>query len=70
MSRIEFGEARRLATSVLTSSERRCSLWLAPRLPGWVNSDHLTASALLAMLMAGVSYYLARWHPALLLRAG
>ena len=71
MSRIEFGEARRLATSVLTSSERRCLLWLAPRLPGWVNSDHLTVLALLAMMMAGVSYYLARWHPpALLLAVG
>src|SRR5204863_5477386 len=37
----------------------------------WINSDHLTVLALLAMLMTGVSYYLARWHPpALLLAVG
>ena len=69
MSPREFGEARRVASSVLASSERRCLLWLAPRLPGWVNSDHLTVLALLAMLMTGVSYYLARWHPLALLLA-
>jgi len=35
-------------------------LWLAARLPGCVNSDHLTVVALVAMLMAGLSYWLAR----------
>jgi len=69
MSTTEFGEARRVATNVLAVSERRCLLWLAPRLPRWINSDHLTVLALLAMLMTGVSYYLARWHPPALLLA-
>jgi phosphatidylglycerophosphate synthase len=69
MSTTEFGEARRVATNVLAVSERRCLLWLAPRLPRWINSDHLTVLALLAMLMTGASYYLARWHPSALLLA-
>ena len=62
MSTTEFGEARRVMTSVLASLERRCLLWLAARLPRWVNSDHLTILALFAMLMTGVSYYVARGH--------
>ena len=62
MSTTEFGEARRVMTSVLASLERRCLLWLAARLPRWMNSDHLTILALFAMLMTGVSYYVARGH--------
>ena len=69
MSTTEFGEARRVATNVLAVSERRCLLWLAPRLPRWINSDHLTVLALIAMLLTGTSYYLARWHPSALLLA-
>ena len=69
MSATQFDEARRVSTSVLTSSERRCLLWLAPRLPRWINSDHLTMLALLAMLMTGVSYSLARSHPLALVLA-
>ena len=70
MSATQFDEARRVSTSVLTSSERRCLLWLAPRLPRWINSDHLTMLALLAMLMTGVSYSLARSHPLALVLDG
>jgi phosphatidylglycerophosphate synthase len=55
----EFREARRSLTSVLAPLERRTLLWLAPRLPLWVNSDHLTALALAAMVLAGLSYRLA-----------
>jgi len=69
MSATQFDEARRVSTSVLTSSERRCLLWLASRLPRWINSDHLTMLALLAMLMTGVSYSLARSHPLALVLA-
>src|SRR5215467_4169688 len=53
-------EARRSHTSVLAPLETPALLWLAARLPWWVNSDHLTVLALAAMLMAGVSYWLAR----------
>jgi archaetidylinositol phosphate synthase len=56
----EFREASRSLTSILAPLEKRTLLWLAARLPAWVNSDHLTALALAAMLLAGVSYWLAR----------
>jgi phosphatidylglycerophosphate synthase len=55
----EFREAKRSLTSVLAPLEKRTLLWLAARLPWWMNSDHLTALALAAMLMAGLSYWLA-----------
>jgi len=55
----EFREAQRSLTSVLAPLEKRTLLWLAVRLPRWVNSDHLTGLALGAMLLAGVSYWLA-----------
>ncbi len=60
MSSIGFGEAHREMTSVLAPLERRSLLWLATRVPRWINADHLTALALFAMLMVGVSYYAAR----------
>src|SRR5262245_57211385 len=56
----EFREAGRSLTSVLAPLEKRVLLWLAARMPRWVNSDHLTAVALAAMLLAGLSYCLAR----------
>ena len=65
----EFREASRSLTSVLAPLEKRTLLWLAARLPGWVSSDHLTVVALVAMLMAGLSYWLARTTRAGLLLA-
>src|SRR3954466_16133969 len=56
----EFRNARRSLTSVLTPIEKRVLLWMAVRLPRRVNSDHLTGLALTAMLLAGLSYWLAR----------
>jgi phosphatidylglycerophosphate synthase len=38
--------------------EKRVLLWLAARMPAWVNSDHLTVLGLLAMLGAGTAYWL------------
>ena len=48
-------------TSVLGTLEKRTLIWMAQRLPSWITSDHLTLLGLLAMLMAGVSYWLASW---------
>ena len=59
----EFQEATRSLTSILAPVEKRTLLWLAHRMPGWVNSDHLTALALVAMLLAGLSYWLASVTP-------
>jgi archaetidylinositol phosphate synthase len=59
----EFRDATRLLTSVLAPVEKRTLIWLADRMPGWVNSDHLTGLALVAMLLAGLSYWLASVTP-------
>jgi phosphatidylglycerophosphate synthase len=66
---MEFHEATRSLTSVLAPAERRVLMWLATRLPPWVSSDHLTGLALVAMLVAGLSYWLARVTSAGLLLA-
>jgi phosphatidylglycerophosphate synthase len=60
MEASEFRSAARAQQSVLTRLEKICLLWLAARLPRWVTSDALTALGLLAMLGAGLSYWLAR----------
>jgi archaetidylinositol phosphate synthase len=61
--RKEFHQATRVLTSVLAPLETRCLIWLAKRMPRWVNSDHLTGLALAAMFLAGLSYWLARVTP-------
>ena len=58
-----FREATRVLTGVLSPIEKRCLIWLASRLPACINSDHLTALALVAMLGAGLSYWLASVMP-------
>lgn len=58
----------RVLVSALSTLERRTLLYLAPRLPAWVNSDHLTVLALLAMVGAGLSFWLAgTWRGGLVL---
>ncbi|HEX3704335.1 MAG TPA: CDP-alcohol phosphatidyltransferase family protein [Vicinamibacterales bacterium] len=54
-----FPDAARSLTSLLAPLERTALVWLARRMPRRVNSDHLTAVALVAMLLAGASYWLA-----------
>ena len=50
----------------LAAAEKRLLIWIARRLPAWVNADHLTALALLSMALVGASLALARyWLPAL-----
>jgi phosphatidylglycerophosphate synthase len=58
-----YTAATRLHTSVLAAAEKRALIWLAERMPGWVNSDHLTGLALAAMVGAGLSYWLASVTP-------
>ena len=57
-----FKSALRLQESVTSVVERRALLWLAARMPSWVNSDHLTLLGFVAMFLAGASYLLVRWH--------
>ncbi|HTS69424.1 MAG TPA: CDP-alcohol phosphatidyltransferase family protein [Terriglobia bacterium] len=50
--------------SILARAEKAALVWMARRLPHWVNSDHLTLLGFAAMLMAGVAYWAAhrnRW---------
>ena len=54
--------ARRVHESFLAQPEKRFMIWIAERLPRWVNSDHLTVLGFLAQIMAGLSYALARWN--------
>lgn len=59
---LPFREAKRAHTSLLAASEKRCLIWIAQRLPRWVNSDHLTALGAFGMLMVGASFTYARWN--------
>jgi phosphatidylglycerophosphate synthase len=64
MEKPDFQEAGRAQVSFLAPVEKRCLIWMARRTPGWINSDHLTALGLAAMLGAGLSYWYARWNSA------
>jgi phosphatidylglycerophosphate synthase len=62
-----FPEAERHLAGLTARVEKRALLWLAPRTPGRITSDHLTLLGLLAMAGAGVLYALAGRRPWLLL---
>ena len=49
--------------SILAASEKRVLVWIASRLPRWINSDHLSALGLTAMAGAGVSFCVAQVDP-------
>ena len=58
----------RVHGSLLAAGEKRVLIWIAERLPRWVNSDHLTGLGAAGMLGAGLGYALSpHWRPALLL---
>ena len=57
-----FREAARAHTSLLAAVEKKCLVWIALRLPAWLNCDHLTALGFLGMFMVGASYAYARWN--------
>jgi len=59
-----FRDATRVLTSVLAPLEKRTLVWLAARMPARIHSDHLTGLALVAMLGAGLSFWLTAITPA------
>ena len=49
--------------SFFAGVEKTALIWIAQRLPRWVNSDHLTALGFAAMLLAGGAYTLSKQYP-------
>lgn len=68
---IGFRAAERSQGNLLAVYEKRVLLWIANRLPGWINSDHLTALGFLSLIGAGLSYwYSSRSHAGLVMSIG
>jgi archaetidylinositol phosphate synthase len=55
-----FQNAPRIQESLTAKLERKTLIWLAVRMPPWVNSDHLTLLGFASMFLACASYILAR----------
>ena len=49
--------------SFLASQEKRLLIWIAERLPRWLNSDHLSVLGLLSMAGAGLAFAYSPWNP-------
>ena len=64
-----FQIAARIQQSLTAAPERRILLWLAARMPEFINSDHLTFLGISSMLFAGICYAASGTHPAALLLA-
>jgi archaetidylinositol phosphate synthase len=60
----DFRPAERHHHSVLASIEKRTLIWLANRMPRWVNSDHLTILGFVSLLAVGLSYWYSRYSRA------
>src|SRR5262252_4083933 len=56
-----FQDAERKQLSMLAAVEKKILVWMAQRMPAWVNSDHLTLLGFVAMLAAGLCYWAASW---------
>ncbi len=69
MEKPGFKDATRAQASLLAPLEKKCLIWFARHMPAWINSDHLTIIGIMGMLLAGVSYWLARWNRNALLLA-
>jgi archaetidylinositol phosphate synthase len=63
MANQTFRDAERKQLSFLAVAEKKVLVWLAGRMPSWVNSDHLTLLGFVAMFAAGLSYWVASWDP-------
>jgi archaetidylinositol phosphate synthase len=57
--RADFKQARRVHGSFLAAAEKRTLIWMAERMPAWVNSDHLTLLGFAGQIATGVCYALA-----------
>jgi archaetidylinositol phosphate synthase len=64
-----FQNATRVHRSFLAANEKRALIWMAERMPAWVNSDHLTLLGFAAQIATGVCYALAGSDRRMLLMA-
>jgi phosphatidylglycerophosphate synthase len=55
----------RLHGSLLAAPEKRALVWMAQRMPAWVNSDHLSALGFVSMAGVGASFWLTGSRPAI-----
>ena len=60
----DFRAAERFHQSILASAEKKALIWLAERMPAWVNSDHLTILGFVSLLAVGVSDWYSRYSKA------
>jgi archaetidylinositol phosphate synthase len=67
--RADFHQATRIHGSFLAAVEQRSLVWMAERMPRWVNSDHLTILGFAAQIATGICYALARYDRRMLLAA-
>lgn len=67
MAEKSFRDAERKQLSMLARIEKRTLIWLAQRMPAWVNSDHLTGLGFVSMFAAGLLYWAASWDKRALL---
>ena len=63
MGTTTFKNAKRVQTSLLAPVEKRALHWFARHMPERINSDHLTLLGFIAMMGAGVFYYMSQWNP-------
>ena len=68
-SEAQFQPASRSNSSLLATLEKRSLIWIAQRLPAWVNSDHLTILGFLSLAVTGILYWQARASRAFLAAA-
>ncbi len=54
----DFQNAKRVQQSLLSGVEKKALIWMAERMPAFINSDHLTLVGLFAMVGAGAGYWL------------
>lgn len=62
-SSTSFKTAERSHTSFLAAREKQTLLWIAARLPAWVNSDHLTGLGFVSLVAAGGAYWYSKSQP-------
>jgi len=56
-----FKDAKRRQNSVLAGGEKKALIWMAERMPLWVNSDRLTLLGFVAQAAAGAAYAVSGW---------